>query len=60
MKRRVLGNHPRDGPRVPGPPTIKKRKEKKRGKLGIKIMFGAFGPLSYKNISAQAQLNKER
>ena len=29
-------------------------------KLGIKIMFGENGPLSSKNISAQAQLNKER
>ena len=41
-------------------PDAKKKKRKKRGKLGIKIMFGAFGPLSSKNISAEAQLNKER
>ena len=32
-------------PKGPGPPDPKKKKKKLADKLGIKIMFGAFGPL---------------
>ena len=44
MKRRVLGNHPRDGPRGPGPPTLKKRKEKKGVNWALKSCLGHLGP----------------